>query len=392
MSKVAWLDPFSGAAGDMFLAALLDAGMPFDHLEEQLRTLDLPHWSIRPRSVLRGAISATWLHVETTDNQAQRGIVEIASMISDANLDDAVKELALAMFERLANAEAKVHGLDPKQVHFHEVGAADSIIDIVGAAVGAQWLAADRFIVAPINSGSGQVKTQHGVMPVPAPATLALLSGSGATVYADGPAMELLTPTGALILTSLATGYGPLPPMNIEQEAYGAGSANPPRANVLRLVVGTDSASGPATEPVVILETNIDDASPEQLGYAVERCLAAGALDVWFNPIQMKKFRPAVVLSALCKPDRVGAVEQVIFAETGTLGIRRQAIERRTLERSIATVKTAYGPIRVKLTPNRPGHAAPEYDDVRQAAIAHSQPFADIARAARSAALAEDEN
>ena len=390
MSKVVYLQAASGAAGDMFLAALLDAGMPFGMLEERLRRLALPHWSMRPRRVVRGAISATWLQVETVPEQGQRGLPEIRELISAADLGTGVESRALAMFEELGHAEAGVHGIPLEKVHFHEVGAADAILDLVGAAVAIEWLDAAAITVSPINVGSGHADTEHGRLPIPAPATLALVTTAGAPIYSGDQSIELLTPTGAVILTSIADRFGTIPAMRPTAYGYGAGSANLDIPNVLRVVIGDDAAAV-GTDSVIVLETNIDDASAEVLGFAAERCLAAGALDVWMAPIQMKKFRPGTALNVICQPEKAAEIEGIIFAETGTLGIRRRLLERRILGRRVRTVDTAFGPIRIKSAGDA-DLASPEYEDVRRAALAHQRPIAEVMRAARRAAEAGGEN
>ncbi len=390
MSRIVFLQAASGAAGDMFLAALLDAGMPFEMLEERLRRLPLPHWSMRPRRVVRGVFSATWLQVETIPEKVQRGLPEIRELICAAELGDAVESRALAMFERLGRAEAGVHGIPLEKVHFHEVGAVDAILDLVGAAVAIEWLDAAEITVSPINVGSGHADTEHGRLPIPAPATLSLVTSAGAPIYSGDESIELLTPTGAVILTSIADRFGSIPAMRPSAYGYGAGSKNLSNPNVLRVVIG-ERASAAGTDSVTVLETNVDDASAEMLGYAAERCLAAGALDVWMVPIQMKKFRPGTALHVICQPEKAAEIEKVIFAETGTLGIRRRLAERRILNRRVVTVDTPFGPIRVKTAADS-NLAAPEYEDVRRAALAHRRPFAEVMRAARRAAESSGEN
>ena len=390
MSRVVFLQAASGAAGDMFLAALLDAGMPFEMLEEQLRRLPLPHWSMRPRRVVRGAISATWLQVETIPEKVQRGLPEIRELIRAADLETAVESRALAMFERLGHAEAGIHGIPLEKVHFHEVGAVDAILDLVGAAVGIEWLGADETTVSPINVGSGHADTEHGRLPIPAPATLSLVTSAGAPIYSGDESIELLTPTGAVILTSIADRFGSIPAMRPSAYGYGAGSANLTIPNVLRVVIGEES-SAVGTDSVTVLETNVDDASAEVLGFAAERCLAAGALDVWMVPIQMKKFRPGTALHVICRPEKAAEMEDLIFSETGTLGIRRRLLERRILDRRVDTVDTPFGPIRIKSAGDG-DLVSPEYEDVRRAALANRRPLAEVMRAARRAAEATGEN
>jgi uncharacterized protein (TIGR00299 family) protein len=285
-------------------------------------------------------------------------------------LPTAVKGRAGALFRRLAEAEAAVHGTTPEKVHFHEVGAIDSIVDIVGGVIALDWLRATRCVASPLNVGTGTVTMSHGTFPVPPPATASLVAG--VPVYGAGEG-ELLTPTGALLVTAYATAYGPLPPLRIERIGHGAGGRDTKgRPNVLRLIVGEDAAD-PAevsSDRVLVLETEIDDAAPQLLGPLVDRLLGAGALDAFFTPVQMKKGRPGVLITVIAPPSARESLEEILFRETTTLGVRRQEWDRTLLERESATVETAYGPIRVKIGRRRGTiyNAAPEFDDCQRAA------------------------
>jgi hypothetical protein len=287
-------------------------------------------------------------------------------MLDASSLEPDLKERCRGLFRRLAEAEAAVHGTDPERVHFHEVGAIDSIVDIVGGAFALEWLGASRFVASPLNVGSGTVTMSHGTFPVPPPATARLVAG--VPVYGEGEG-ELLTPTGALLVTAHATEYRSLPPMRIERTGHGAGGRDTKgRPNVLRLVVGEEGAA--AGDRVLVLETEVDDAPPQLLGPLLDQLLAAGALDAYFTPVQMKKGRPGVLVTVIAVPARREALEELLFRETTTLGIRRQEWDRTVLERESVAVETAYGPIRVKIG-RRAGAVAnawPEFDDCQRAA------------------------
>jgi len=282
-------------------------------------------------------------------------------------LSAAEKRVGLEIFRRVAEAEAKIHGRPVDEVHFHEVGAVDSIVDTVGGVLALRWLGASRFVASPLNVGTGTVTMSHGTFPVPPPATARLVAG--VPVYGEGDG-ELLTPTGALLVTAHASEYGPLPMMRIEKTGHGAGGRDTPgRPNVLRLIVGEEDKA-PSGERVLVLETEVDDASPQLLGPLLDQLLSAGALDAFFTPVQMKKGRPGVLVTAIADPSRREALEELLFRETTTLGVRRQVCERSVLERETVRVDTAYGPIRVKIG-RRGGvvyNAAPEFDDCQRAA------------------------
>jgi hypothetical protein len=396
--RCGYFDCFSGAAGDMILGALVDAGVPLDTLREALGRLKLPGVQLETEAVQRGGFAATQVHVEV-DRAAQthhRHLPDILDIIAKAGMSPNVTERAGRIFTRLAEAEARVHGIDVEHVHFHEVGAADAIVDIVGACVGVVALGLERITCSPIPTGSGTVKCEHGVLPVPAPATAELLRG---VPLAECDVVgELTTPTGAAILTTLAESYGPLPALRVSAIGCGAGTReNRARPNLLRLFVGeADAARVPLADlehdRVLMLETQVDDVAGQVLAHACERLLEAGALDAYLVPIIMKKGRPGQLLAVLCRPQDLAAVEAVLFREIGTLGVRRQEWFRDKLARRHVTVTTAYGPIRVKL--GQAGHevlrAWPEYEDCAAAARARGVALRDVQDAALQAWMQEN--
>jgi uncharacterized protein (TIGR00299 family) protein len=368
VSRIVYFDCASGASGDMLLGAVVDLGLPIEHLREALLKLPLSGYRLESRRVTRSGLAATKVDVIAEGpSPAHRHLRHIVEMLDASGLDPAEKERAAGLFRRLAEAEAGVHGTSVEKVHFHEVGAVDSIVDIVGGVIALRWLGAARFAASPLNVGTGTVTMSHGTFPVPPPATAALVAG--VPVYGAGEG-ELLTPTGALLVTAHATEYGPLPAMRIERTGHGAGGRETKgRPNVLRLIVG-EEAGAPAGERVLVIETELDDAFPQLLGPLVDQLLAAGAKDAYFTPVQMKKGRPGVLVTAIADPSRREAIEELLFRETTTLGVRRQVWDRTVLDRETATVLTAYGPIRVKIG-RRAGvvyNAWPEFDDCQRAA------------------------
>ena len=368
MSRVAYFDCASGASGDMVLGAVVDLGLPVERLREELDALALPGYRLEARRVTRSGLAATQVDV-VADAPApgHRHLRHILELLAASRLEPEVKEAAASLFRRLAEAEAAVHGTSVEKVHFHEVGAVDSIVDIVGGVIALRWIGASRFVASALNVGTGTVTMSHGTFPVPPPATARLVTG--VPVYGEGEG-ELLTPTGALLVTAHASAYGPLPPMRIEKTGHGAGGRETKgRPNVLRLIVGEEATTS-AGDRVVVLETEVDDASPQVLGPLVDRLLAEGALDAFFTPVQMKKGRPGVLVTVLAEPRRREALEELLFRETTTLGVRHQEWERTVLERDTVTVATGYGPIRVKIG-RRYGilyNAWPEFDDCQRAA------------------------
>ncbi len=384
--KLAYFDCFSGAAGDMIVGALLDAGLSLEALLEQLDGIKLPGCNISAEKVRRGALSGTKFTVTSSEtNQPHRNLDDILSIIHSASLPGRANKTSEAIFRRLAQAEAKVHGIDVAKIHFHEVGAVDSIIDIVAAAVGIEMLGIEKVLCSPIPLGRGTVQAAHGTLPLPAPATVELLKGATtAEAITEGVTGELTTPTGAAVLTTLTDSFGPAPAMELSAVGYGAGSrdSNAGLPNLLRVLIGRASDTG-AVDSVVELSTNLDDCTGEIIGATIEKLLQAGCLDAWASPIYMKKSRPAWTLSALCSPGDVTRAEEIIFAETTTLGIRRRTCTRSKLARREITVETRYGPIRVKTgEKEKILTASPEFADCLSAAEAHGVPVKEVIAAA----------
>lgn len=378
--RVAYLDCFSGISGDMVLGALVDAGASPEQLEAALRRLPVSAWQMGIEKVRRGPILATRVHIHSDEHHPHRPLSTILELIAVADLPARAARRAEAVFRRLAEAEAKVHGIPVERVHFHEVGAVDAIVDIVGTAVGLELLGIDQLGVSPLNVGGGQVQAAHGWLPVPAPATAELLRGM--ECYSSGVAHELVTPTGAAIAAALAAPSGPLPRMRLTAVGWGAGAAElPQQPNVLRIFVG-EAVAEPVgqEEPVTLLEATLDDMNPQLYGHVVDRALAAGALDVWITPVQMKKNRPGQLLSVLCRPEHVEPLIELLFAETTTLGVRLREARRRLLAREWVTVATPYGPVRVKVARAGPRivNVAPEFDDCQRIASAAGVPLKEV--------------
>ena len=379
--KICYIDAFSGISGDMTVGALLDAGADFGALNDALSSLGTGA-TFRVEKTKRRGISASKFYVDGTDSKAHRHLHHIDKMIDAAPLPDKVKSNAKAVFRRLAESEAKCHATTIEKVHFHEVGAVDSICDIVGACFCLDNLGIDSIVCSPINVGSGTVNTEHGVLPVPAPATADLLTGH--PVYSRGPAVELTTPTGAALMTTLASQFGPMPALRVAGTGYGAGDKDfPENANVLRVLLGESSGAEESTS-VGVIEANIDDATPELLGYATERLLEAGALDVTIAPVLMKKNRPGSALTVLARPEDTERLAALLFGETTTLGVRIYTAERRVQKREIREVDTPHGRVRVKFSDT--GAFAPEYEDCRRLAVEHGVPLKTIMTEATVAA------
>ena len=363
MAALLVLEPIGGIAGDMFLAAALDLGVDRAALEAALRTLGVAGWRLEVVRKTDAGIAGT--HVEVVvegDPPHARGLVEIRALVDASGLAPRARAAARAVFERIGRAEAKVHGVAVEEVHFHEVGAVDSIVDVCGAAVALELLGWPRVVSAPPELGRGLGRSAHGPMPIPPPAVLELLAGK--PVRPGGPPGEAVTPTGAALLAELAD-VGPLPPFVPGRIGYGVGTARwADRPNVLRMTLGEEGSARPGP-PLWVLETNLDDCPGQLVARAIEAALEAGALDAWAAPVTMKKGRPGLLLSALVEEPAREAVTRALFAETTTLGIRRHAVERDELERSLETVETAYGPVRVKVAraAGRELGAHPEYDD-----------------------------
>lgn len=380
--KLGYFDCFSGASGDMILGALVDAGCDAAALEAGLRRLPVEGWRLSVTKVKKKGIAATKVCVESHEHHSHRSLSTILDLIGRAELPASVKERASAIFRRLGEAEARIHNVPVEQIHFHEVGAVDAIIDIVGACIGFELLSLERFVCSPLNVGGGTVKAAHGAMPVPAPATADLLRN--APTYSSGIERELATPTGAAILTTVCNEFGAQPRMRVSAIGYGAGLAElTEQANVLRLFVG-DAVEGSETaawdEEIAVIEANLDDMNPQIYGYFLEKALEAGALDVYTVPVQMKKNRPGTLLTVLCKANDADAMMKLIFSETTTIGARAYTARRRTLERESVTVETPFGPVRMKLARwnGRVLNAAPEYDDCRRIATEKNVPLKQV--------------
>ena len=381
---LAYFDCFSGISGDMTLSALVDAGVSIDVLRSELAKLNLPGYEIKSEKVKRSEIAATKIHViiDKKDQQS-RHLSDILSIIESSALSSPVKEKSSRIFTRLADAEAKVHGTTPDRIHFHEVGAVDSIVDNVGAIIGLELLGITRVMASAINVGSGTVKTAHGMLPIPAPATTELLVGI--PFYQSSTPFELTTPTGAVIISTLCSSFGPLPPMKVNRIAYGAGDKEfPGMPNVLRLMIGEPVASYDE-DTSIIIETNIDDMSPQIYGYLVDRLMLQGAHDVYLTPIIMKKGRPAILLSVLTDKTKTDVVLDTIFRETTSIGVRIHEVGRKKLSREAREVETVYGKIRIKISKRGDEvlTITPEYEDCRRIAEEKQIPLKQVIEEAK---------
>jgi uncharacterized protein (TIGR00299 family) protein len=388
MTKLAYFDCTSGICGDMILGALVDAGARIESLNQAITSLGLPNCRLVAEQVQRQGFRATKVNVLYEPEHEHRHLHQILALIEGARLTPRQKELAQKIFTRLAQAEAQVHGVPIDQVHFHEVGAADAIADVVGAVVGFDLLGVGRITASPVAVGSGTIHMAHGQCGVPAPATAELLQG--VPLAESSVPGELTTPTGAAVLSTLADGFGPLPAMIVEKIGCGAGSNDWPRqSNILRIFLGESTAAGAevSTEQICQLETNLDDLSGELIGHCIARLWQAGALDVYTTAIGMKKNRPGVLLSVLCSPAKAAGLEEILFQETSTLGVRRLMVERRVLARQTHVVQTLWGPIEGKLASLGEGtpHFAPEFEACRLIAQQHNLPLRDVYQAAQNA-------
>ena len=377
--KIAYLDCFSGISGDMFLGALLDAGLSFEKLKQCLQTLPLDGYHLEMKREARNQIFGTRFVVKLEEKeQVPRNLQAIREIIEQGNLSGKVKKKSIEIFEDLASVEGKVHNRPPEEIHFHEIGAADSIIDIVGSVYGIESLGIWALSVSPLPLGSGFVETGHGRIPIPAPATLALLKGI--PVFDSGIQHEMVTPTGAALVKGLANSFGAIPPMIVRNVGYGVGKRDlPDRPNLIRILIG-DKESEKDVDTVVILETNLDDASPEHLGYLMDRLFNAGALDVVFCPVQMKKNRPGVQIQVIGRPDQRDAFIEILFSESPTLGIRFRYSQRKLLKRASAEVDSPWGKIIVKKVLSRDGlpFFLPEYEACREIALKNDRPLREI--------------
>jgi uncharacterized protein (TIGR00299 family) protein len=376
--KLAYFDCFSGISGDMTLGALVDAGCAVEHLRAELRGLQVPGWDLTAEKVWKNGMAATYVKVKTGDQSKHRSLSAILEILEKSQLAPVVRERAGAIFRRLGEAEARVHDVQVEKIHFHEVGAVDAIVDIVGACVGFQALGIDKFACSPLNVGGGTAKMAHGVLPVPAPATANLLQGK--PTYSNGVQKELVTPTGAAIVATLCDAFGPQPAMSVSAIGYGAGMADlEGQPNVVRIMVGEAAEKSVAgfDEEIAVVEANLDDMNPQIYGYFLEKALEAGALDVYTTPVQMKKNRPGTLLTVLCKPQDTNPLMTLIFAETTTFGVRTYRAQRRVLPREWVNVGTEFGEVRIKLSRvnGRILHVAPEFEDCRKLAVEKNVPL-----------------
>ncbi len=379
--KLAYFDCFSGISGDMTLGALLDAGCDLEHLRTALHGLQVPGWELSAEKVWKNGIAATHVQVKTDDQQKHRSLSAILGILKNSQLAPEVRDRAAAIFQKLGEAEARVHDVPIEKIHFHEVGAVDAIVDIVGACVGFHAFGIERFACSPLNIGGGTVKMGHGTLPVPAPATTNLLTGK--PTYSNGVQRELVTPTGAAIVATICDSFGPQPAMSVSAIGYGAGTTElEGQPNVLRIMIGeaAEKVVPGFDQEIVVIEANLDDMNPQIYGYFLEKALAAGALDVFTTPVQMKKNRPGTLLTVLCQPEDENALMSLIFAETTTFGVRSYRARRRTLPRESVKVKTSFGEVRIKLSRvnGRILHVAPEYDDCRRLAVEKNVPLQQV--------------
>ncbi len=375
---MAYFDCSAGISGDMIIGAMLNAGLDFEKFKNELKKLPLSGYRLESESVLRRHISGTRFSVIVEDKQPPRGLKEIEDIIQSSDLKPPIKAMSLGVFRRLAEVEAAIHGTSPEKIHFHEIGAVDSIIDIVGAFIGFKMLDIKTIYSSKIHLGSGRIDTSHGSLPLPAPATIKLLDG--VPVYSTGVEAELTTPTGAALISSLAEEFGPLPEMTLASVGYGAGQRELAIPNVLRLILGSRTQPSQKDE-VQMIETNIDDMNPQFYEHIMDTLFKAGALDVFLTPIIMKKNRPGVILSVLAHPRLVADVSRIIFSETTTLGLRISEIKKRSLlTRSILKVPSEWGEVRVKVRvmPDGSESFSPEYDDCKKLAEKHGVPIGSV--------------
>jgi len=376
--KLAYFDCFSGISGDMTLGALVDAGCSLELLRSGLQGLQIPGWTISSEKVWKNGMAATFVHVATEDQTKHRSLSAILEIFEKSQLSESVGKNAAAIFRKLGEAEASVHDVALEKIHFHEVGAVDAIVDIVGACIAFEALGIEKFACSPLNVGGGTAKMSHGVLPVPAPATAKLLQGK--PTYSNGVQRELVTPTGAAIVSTLCDTFGPQPQMTVSAIGYGAGSMElEGQPNVVRIMIGeaADKVITGFDEEISVIEANLDDMNPQIYGYFLEKALAAGALDVYTTPVQMKKNRPGTLLTLLCKPQDTNSLMSLVFAETTTFGARTYRAQRRTLPRESVNVHTQFGDVRVKLSRvnGRILHVAPEFDDCRKLAVEKNVPL-----------------
>lgn len=385
--KIAYFDCISGISGDMILGALLDLGLPLESLRQELSALGISGYEIKCDKVFKNGFRATKCDVIVSDDVHERHFSDIKDIINHSRLSEKIRQRALDVFHRLAEVEAEIHGVPVDEVHLHEVGGLDTIIDVAGTLIGLELLGIDRVVASPLPLGRGAIQGAHGVIPLPAPAALGLLKG--APVVGIDYAFEFVTPTGAALLSSLADSFGVIPAMTLTSIGYGAGGRDLPIPNLLRIIIGESPSQGYSTlETLAMIETNLDDLNPQVYGYVMEILFERGALDVTFTPVQMKKNRPGVLISVLCRPMDAQELEHILYSETSTIGIRRHYVERRSLARTFSKVNTPYGQVTIKIVQVAEGNtrASPEYEDCHRLAASSGVPLLDIYRAALAAA------
>jgi len=393
--KIAFFDCFAGASGDMILGALLDAGLELAALKSQLGGLKLTHFDLQVEKVVKkgvGGSQALVLIDQDHHSRQARHLSDIRTIIDKSDLPEPVRRRSMRIFTRLAEAEARVHRTAVERIHFHEVGAVDAIVDVVGSVAGLYLLNIDAIYCSPLHVGSGTVTCAHGTLPVPAPATAELTRN--VPVYSTGVKGELLTPTGAAILTTLATGFGPMPAMTVSAWGYGAGTSDPALPNLLRMAVGqTDTdVHGYDMEQAAVVETNIDDMNPQLYDYMIQALLDLGVMDVFLTRVQMKKNRPGTLVTVICKPQMVGSVSELLMRETTTIGLRWRTDNRIKAKRAFAKVQTPFGDVQIKIARagERVVNIGPEYEDCRRLALEKRVPLKEVMDAARAAITEAD--
>jgi hypothetical protein len=385
--RIAYFDCFSGASGDMILGSMIDAGLNAQGLRRELRKIPIPNVQLNAKKVLKRGISATQVIITgKRDERSHRNLKELLAIIEKSHLDSEIKKKSREVFERIASVEAGIHRKPVEEIHFHELGGLDSIVDIIGSVWGFRQLGIDKLYVSKVNVGSGFVECEHGILPVPAPATLALMKGK--PIYSSGVERELLTPTGAALLTFLGSDFGNMPEMKVERVGYGAGRGDLPHPNLLRLLIGVPSVHC-GMERVMVIETNIDDMNPQFYDYMIEKLLAMGVMDVFLTPIMMKKNRPGTLLKVICPSEKLPSVTGFLIKETTTLGLRWHEEERNRADREILTLKTRYGKIRFKLArwEGRVVNVSPEYEDCKRLAVKKRMTLKEVFEEARKEAL-----
>ena len=384
--KIAYFDCIAGASGDMILGALVDAGLPPETLVEKLSALHLDDFELKFKKVKKKAFAATKVDVILKEDVPERHLHHIKKIVEESDVSQNIKDQSIKIFQRLCEVEAGIHDSTLKKVHLHELGGVDTIVDVIGTLVGLEALEIKKVYCSPLPMGRGFIKGAHGQIPLPAPATIALLKG--VPIIGSEIEAELVTPTGAVLLTSLAEKFGPIPAMTMESLGYGAGGRDLPIANILRVLIGEqDNPNKIITENLMLLETNIDDQNPEIYDYVMARLFDAGALDVFLIPIQMKKNRPATMIQVLCTPDKSHNFEQILFTETSTLGVRKQMVTRNCLPRKFQTIKTEFGDVQIKIAALENGQIkrTPEYEDCKKLAEQNQVPLKEVYFAAEQA-------